>query len=126
RAAGGGRAGGLQAGWAWLDEARGLAVPDDSSLTGGVPPPRAQWRAARPGQGRGYAVHLPTGMIAVPGGPGEAPHSVHAVGYGWVRYGSDLVHRTSGLALHSAGATLGRAHPALLAELGGDQLNRDD
>jgi len=123
---------GPQREWQRLDRDRGLAFPADPELTGGVRTAREDWVAARPGAGRGYAVHLPTGMIALPGEPGDSPaHTVHGVSYGWTRRGSDLVHRTSGAVLRGPGAAIGWADPARLADpglgaIGHNQLNRDD
>ncbi|HEY3033621.1 MAG TPA: hypothetical protein VGJ54_03045, partial [Streptosporangiaceae bacterium] len=90
----------LAPGWEWLDRGRGLAIPVDPALTGGTATARADWQPARqparPGAGRGYAVHLPTGMIAVADGSSTGPgHVVVSISDGWVRNGSDLVHRSS-------------------------------
>src|SRR5712691_9478495 len=94
----------LDPGWEWLA---------DAALTGGIPTVPADWRAARPGAGRRYAVHLPTGMIAVASRPGQGTsHTVHVISYGWVPDGHDLVHQTTGIVLHGQGATIGPADPA--------------
>ena len=65
--AGDGGADGLPRGWEWLNQGRGLAIPIDPELTGVPATTREEWVEARPGTGRGYVVHLPTGMIAMPG-----------------------------------------------------------
>ena len=102
----------LGPGWEWLDWARGLAVP-----TGVTGTEQADWLAAEPGQGRGYAVHLPSGMVAVAREPGASPaHTVHDVSGGWVRHGSDLLHRTDGVALYGPDARIGGVNPEWLAD----------
>ena len=129
--AGDGGDGGLPLGWEWLERGGGLAVPADPELTGGVATAREEWVAARPGAGRGYVVHLPTGMIAVPGEPGGRPaHVVLEVSYGWAERGGDLVHRTSGAVLRGPGGAVGWEGPDALADpglgaMGDSQLSRD-
>ena len=58
-------------GWTWLDQARGLAVPSDRRLSGGTQTERVDWMAAQPADGRAYALHLPSAMIAVAGRDGR-------------------------------------------------------
>ena len=108
-------------GWKWLDQARGLAVPTEVTRT-----ERADWRAAEPGPGRNYAVHLPTGMIAVAMEPGTGPPFMfHEVSGGWLPYGNDLLHLADGVALHDTDASIGLvneeqlAHPDVQAGLEG-------
>jgi Papain fold toxin 1, glutamine deamidase len=96
----------LAPGFAWLDEQRGLAVPDDTLLP--------DWRAAEPGNGRDYAVHLTRGTIVM------ADRTVAGVQYGWVRRGDDLVHATHGVMLRAADASLVRLTPR---QLGGLSVN---
>ena len=126
--AGDDRAEGLPGGWVWLDRDRGLAVPADPGLIDGLQTVLEDWV---PGTDHGYAVHLPTGMIAMPGEPGGRPaHMVHQVSYGWAPRGSDLVHRTSGAVLRGPGGAVGWERPEALADLalgamGDSQLSRD-
>ncbi len=96
----------LAPGFVWLNEQRGLAVPDDTL-------PR-DWRAAEPGNGRDYAVHLTRGTIVM------ADRTVVGVQYGWVRRGDDLVHATHGVMLRAADASLVRLTPR---QLGGHSVN---
>ena len=63
---------------------------------------------AQPGQGRRYAVHLPTGMIAAPAPGADGRHEVHQVSLGWHQDGRDLVHRTTRAVLRGTNATIGR------------------
>ncbi len=73
-------------------------------------------------------------MIAVAGQAGDRPrHTVHELSYGWVRYGSDLVHHADLVILRGPRGTVGRADPALRAVLPRDErqnelihLNRED
>jgi hypothetical protein len=112
-------------GWVWLDRARGVAVPADRGVTGGVRMEGEGWRAARPGAGRGYAVHLGTGWIAVARESGE--RIVVPLSDGWVDDGSGLVHLSSGLALRGADAGAGWAGQGRRDRLRGrPQLNRED
>ena len=131
---------GLERGWEWLDEDRGIAIPADPALTGGVPTDRADWRATQPRVGRRYAVHLPTGMIAEPGQAADGPpHVVHEISYGWRTDGPDLVHETTGAVLRGQDATIGLADRGRVQQVAerarsaqpevrdqARQLNRDD
>src|SRR5258708_14793609 len=101
-----------QDGWEWLDDERGIAVPTlDPALTGGDETVREDWRAAVPGAGRGYAVHLLTGMIAAPVEDGDViRYAVHEITDGWHHDGDDLVHRLTRAVLRGeAGAVIGMA-----------------
>ena len=94
----------LESGWEWLDEARGIAIPADPALTGGVRTNPTDWRAAQPGPGRGYAVHEPTGRIAAPIQTGDGlRQSLHEITNGWVHDGGDLVHQDTGAVLRGQG-----------------------
>ena len=104
----GGDPGALEDGWEWLDLDRRIAVPTDRDLTGDVQTERAQWRAAEPGPGRRYAVHLPTGMIAAPAPGSDGRHEVHQVSRGWHHDGPDLVHRSSRAVLRGPNAAIGQ------------------
>jgi len=125
-AAAGGTA--LPQGWEWLDQGRGLAIPVDPVLTGGIVTDREGWRSAAPGDGRDYAVHLPTGVMVL------ADRTVlRLTDGGWVRNGRDLVHLTAGVSLRFGGATVGQPDPGELANLRAidlvehdAQLSRDD
>ena len=107
----------LESGWEWLDEARGIAIPADPDLTDGVSTIRTHWRAAQPGPGRDYAVHLPTGSIAARVQTAAGPrHLVHRVTEGWVHDYGDLVHQGSGAVLHGQ-AEIGSVGEPRLADV---------
>ncbi len=138
----------LEPGWEWLDDGRGIAVPTlDPALTGGDRTLREDWRAAVPGAGRGYAVHLPTAMIAAPVQDGDVTrYAVHEITDGWHHDGDDLVHRLTRAVLQGQAAIgmagqdrwrglfdeaeIQRQHPAPAARRGLEvqrrQLNRED
>ncbi|HMH90850.1 MAG TPA: hypothetical protein VK586_07150, partial [Streptosporangiaceae bacterium] len=117
-----GDAQGPQPGWQWLDQERGIAVPADHTLHDrtGLQTTPDEWWVAQPGPDRAYAVHMPTGIIAVTGAAGS-PSRVLEISDGWVRHGSDLVHLSTGVVLRGPRATIGAAHQRLLARLKADQ-----
>ena len=111
----------LPPGWQWLDAGRRLAVPIDPALTGGIPAPLPGWRAAEPGAGRGYAVHLATGILVLD------DSTVVPLSYGWVQHGTGLAHYGTGVTLTGPDARAGRTDPAGLAGLrGAAQFSRED
>ncbi|HMH93125.1 MAG TPA: GNAT family N-acetyltransferase, partial [Streptosporangiaceae bacterium] len=113
---------GPEPGWVWLDQGRGVAFPADQLLHDGsrLRSTAGEWRVAEPGPGRGYAVHVGTGMIAITGTAGSRSR-VAEISYGWVRNGSDLVHLSTGVVLRGPRATIGAAHQTLVDRLTADQ-----
>ena len=109
--------------WVWLDVVRGIAIPDPA---GDTPTNLADWRVAEPGEGRGYAVHLPTGMIAARLETGSGPqHVVNQITEGWVNYGRDLVHQTTHAVLRGQGAAIGMADTSQVLGVTDGILSRD-
>ena len=91
------RLGPLPAGWAWLDEGRGLAIP--------VRRPESQealalsgWRAAVRAPGPAYAFHRDTGLVVL------QDRRVIELTDGWIRLPDGLLHRDRGFVISPDGA----------------------